>query len=116
MLTVHRFEEPYSIHLRIEGALTGEGLATVTRSWDTTISIAHGRKLRLDASGITGADDAGIAFLAHLRQAGAHVDDDGRFLPVHEGPRLAVRLRQRLCGALCAAVPTLHGCPCRQRS
>ena len=116
MLRLNRFEEPFSVRLRIDGLLTAESLAEVEQAWQEIVSRAHGRKLLLDASGVTRTDDAGIAFLSRADLAGAKVDDAGRFLQrsPSRAAAFAARLRQQLCAALCALVPTLH-CPCGSR-
>jgi hypothetical protein len=116
MLSVYRFNEPYTIRLRIEGALTADALATLEQWWDEAIAIARGRKLALDASALTRADALAIAFLHRLRASGATVDDNGRFLPAAgSSAALMTRVRHGICAALCAAMPSLHRCPCAQR-
>ncbi len=70
MLRVHRFEEPYSVRLRIEGALTADVLDAVERSWQEAVADARGRKLLLDASGVIRADAAGIASLGRMASQG----------------------------------------------
>ncbi len=116
MLRVYRFEEPYSIRLRIEGVLTAEGISSLEEAWREVVSRAENRKLSLDASGITRADETGIAFLTRLRTLGANVDDDGRFVMQDKHTRGFTRLRQGLCLALCTMMPGLHRCPCDQRA
>ncbi len=116
MLRVHRFEEPYSVRLRIEGALTADVLDAVERSWQEAVADARGRKLLLDASGVIRADAAGIASLGRMASQGARVDDDGRFLPHTEPDSLQGRLRHGFCVVLCAALPMWHGCPCGHRA
>jgi ABC-type transporter Mla MlaB component len=116
MMHVHRFEEPYSVRLRIEGVLAAEAVAGVEQSWEEAVSRAHGRKLMLDASGVARVDDAGIAFLRRLRAAGASVDDDGRFVPVSGAAASSLRrVRHAICARLCAAMPSWHRCPCGLR-
>ena len=116
MLRMHRFDEPYSIRLRIEGVLTVEAVAGLDRAWEELVSGAQGRKLRIDASALK-ADAAGIAWLARVENRGAKVDDAGRFLPRRRAaarPWLR-RIRHGLCAAVCAALPISHRCPCSQR-
>ncbi len=116
MLRVHRFDEPYSLRLRIEGVLVAEAVSDLEQLWNDLLSKAEGRKLSVDASGITRADDVAIAFLRRVQSMGSKVDDDGRFVtPAVHGGAL-VRIRHAACATLCAIIPSFHGCPCDQRA
>ncbi len=116
MLRLYRFVEPYSVRLRIEGVLTAEVLSSLEEAWREVLSRAENRKLTIDASGITHADETAVAFLTRLRTLGARVDDDGRFVTQDKHTGGFTRFRQGLCLALCAMMPGLHRCPCDQRA
>ena len=113
MLRVIRLEEPFSIHVRLEGPLTAEFLPHAEHEWQEVTVGARGRKLLFDVSAVTTADESGRAFLQRLYRAGVRVDDGGRhLLPESVAPGVLAKVRLRLCAALCSLLPTLHLCPC----
>lgn len=117
MLLVNRFDEPYSVRLRLDGLLASEAVSRVERAWEEAVSLAQGRKLVLDVSGITHIDPAGEDFLRRLHRAGTRIDDDGRYFPrpcAQPPCALAERVRLRLCAVVCALMPIFHRCPCGQ--
>jgi ABC-type transporter Mla MlaB component len=114
MFRMHHFDEPYSLRLRLEGVLAATAVCELEQSWNELVSRAQQRKLSVDASGVTRADDAGIAFLIGLQKTGVKIDDDGRFIP-HDRRRPLERIRDGLCAVLCAIVPGFHNCSCEQR-
>ncbi len=119
MLRVNRFDEPYSVRLRLDGQLLSGEVGNVELVWREAVSVAQGRKLVLDVSGVTQVDDAGADFLKRLHAAGISIDDDGHYFPrpcVQRPCPFTERLRRRLCAALCALVPSFHRCPCGQHS
>ncbi len=117
MLRVLRFEEPYSVHVRLEGTLTADSAAGAQQEWLQIQAAAQGRKLLLDASGLTAIDGAGRALLAELLRAGTRIDDGGHHLLPAAAAKSACadRLRRTLCLVVCSAIPIPHLCPCGPR-
>ncbi len=113
MLRVIRFEEPFSIHVRLEGPLTADYVHHAEHEWQEVRVGARGRKLLFDVSAVTAADASGRAFLQRLYGAGVRLDDGGHhLLPEGAVPGVLARMRHRFCAAWCSLLPTLHLCPC----
>ncbi len=113
MLRVIRLEEPFSIHVRLEGPLTAEFVPHAEHEWQEVAAGARGRKLLLDVSAVATVDESGRSFLQRLYRAGVRIDDAGhRLLPQSSRPGVRAKIRQSVCAALCRLVPVLHLCPC----
>ncbi len=115
MLRVIRLEEPFSIHVRLEGPLTADFLPHAEHEWQEVTAGARGRKLLFDVSAVTTLDESGRGFLQRLDRAGIRIDDGGHhLLPQAKPPGVIGGIRQRLCAALCSLAPALRLCPCEQ--
>ncbi len=113
MLRVIRLEEPFSIHVRLEGPLTEDYIHHAEHEWQEVAVGARGRKLMFDASAVTAVDASGRAFLQRLYGAGVRVDDGGHhLLPESAAPGVLASMRRQLCAVLCSLLPTLRLCPC----
>lgn len=69
MLRIHVFEEPYSVKLRLEGALTAEAVPLLTQRWAEVHRRLNDRRAILDLGDLVDLDETGqheLAWLVHL--------------------------------------------------
>jgi hypothetical protein len=71
MLRIFVFEEPFSVKLRLEGALTSQTVPLLTQRWADVKRSLKGRKAILDLGDLVDFDDAGRSTLRWLGESGA---------------------------------------------
>jgi anti-anti-sigma regulatory factor len=66
-------DQPRVLTFRLEGRLEGAWVAELEKCWRETRVRARRSKHRVDLSGVTYFDDAGIELLAHMYEQGAEL-------------------------------------------
>jgi len=57
----------------LRGDLAGAVVQELEHAWTTAKSILDGKELAVDVSGITNADESGVALLSRMRESGARL-------------------------------------------
>ena len=73
MFRVFVFDEPFSVKLRLEGALTSQTAPVLAERWAKVRAALKGRKAILDLGDVPEVDAAGRSTLRELASAGAQV-------------------------------------------
>ena len=73
MLRIFVFEEPFSVKLRLEGALTSQTVPLLTQRWADVKSGLKGRRAILDLGDLAEFDEAGQSTLRWLAESGARL-------------------------------------------
>jgi len=71
MLRITVYDNPQALTFQLEGSLSGPWVRELEACWQGTMNHQRQRSLRVDLTGVTFINDAGLACLAAMHRQGA---------------------------------------------
>jgi hypothetical protein len=70
-MQIYLHDRPAVFQFVLKGKLAGAWVPNLEHAWDTARSVLGSKELVVDLSGISEADEPGVALLSRMRQSGA---------------------------------------------